>query len=426
MVKYSLGEFIQAKKVEGAFQKAVWKGCKPVTCHISALSAFMEKMGHKPEAIKESIEPTEWDNKEEEPSILKSIIGLGYLGALPFAFKKPFEAWKEDREMILEMNGNQAAMLFVSSVPGVRNMDWANVLRGNTSQNIKNNVEKIAESIGGCYSVLRQDLIHRYSHRYNHPHPKFIGALMATISEYGNLYYSKNTKKFTPWFWYCKIRGIDPNNYKDLVKDRFTQQEAKIIYYGSKDIAQTAPDLTWEQLQTVNEMQMTHQAFVGSEKKFPQYSNFYRMFQKYQSKSVSAGPGKDQLSEKTDDERHEWMMKQVASGRVTEMVDGFGLWLEEEFYTSHFKLEPVMALFLSNRISKAPVALANQIRDMMKDKSVLVPAFAFLDTAQDLDLFRRSSVEIAYIIGDDAGKELQGIVENFDKIGKNNNINVPL
>ena len=74
-------------------------------------------------------------------------------------------------------------------------MDWATTMMGNTSRNIKSTIDKYAESIGECYSKLRQEVIYKYFKNHDFPHPKFLGALMCTMKEYGNLYYGKNARR---------------------------------------------------------------------------------------------------------------------------------------------------------------------------------------------------------------------------------------
>ena len=56
-------------------------------------------------------------------------------------------------------------------------------------------IDKYAESIGECYSKLRQEVIYKYFKNHDFPHPKFLGALMCTMKEYGNLYYGKNARR---------------------------------------------------------------------------------------------------------------------------------------------------------------------------------------------------------------------------------------
>ena len=262
------------------------------------------------------------------------------------------------------MSANQAAFLFVSAVPGLDKMDWVNTLRGNTSRNIKSNIDKIASNIGDCYSELRADLIYKYATRYPHPHPKFLGALMATMSEYGNLYYKANADRMTPWFWYCKVRGMNPDNYRNLINDRVFQDSAKAKFYGPDNFSDK-PDLTWEQIEKVNELEMLHDVFVLSQKKFPQYSNFFRLFDKYKNKGAEAienSSGPDNLKSRNKQDRLEWMLESITLGRITEAAGALNEWLETEHYDAHFHQEPIYALFLSNKISKAPLAITNKLQ----------------------------------------------------------------
>jgi len=50
-----------------------------------------------------------------------------------------------------------------------------------------------------------------------------------------------------------------------------------------------APDITQEEMASVNELHMTHIAFIKSQKRYPQYSNFYRMMDKFINKGHEAG-----------------------------------------------------------------------------------------------------------------------------------------
>lgn len=116
--------------------------------HIQAFLTYFKH--HKPKQanyIIKEYQPEE-EITEGKAGFLSGILALKRLGAIPFAFKKPFEAIKAEWERDMEVFGNQAAYLFLEKVPIIKYFDWNTTLMANTSRSIKSQLEQAVEEVG--------------------------------------------------------------------------------------------------------------------------------------------------------------------------------------------------------------------------------------------------------------------------------------
>ena len=180
------------------------------------------------------------------------------------------------------------------------------------------------------------------------PHTKFIAAMLACLAGYGQLYpkdLNIKKKKYggcEDFFWFTKVTGKHPSQLSDEQLRDYYERTNDATNFPYED----APRPIWEH---INEIDMLQQAFAGQGKKYPQFTNLWRLFGKYKQEGVKTtlDGGTQNLAEKEGEgPQSTWMMDQVIDGKPGELIGATEEWINRE-YSATATAKPYAALLVT-------------------------------------------------------------------------------